>query len=109
MLTRKNQIIVRLNDDELSRLKSNVKKSGLSQAAYLRILITGYVPKERPDDRFYIVMRQLIGIGNNMHQIARKANALNFIDTPALNAALKKFDDFEEEVTKRFLDPDKME
>ena len=28
-----------------------------------------FEPKEKPDDRFYDVMRQLSAIGNNLHQI----------------------------------------
>ena len=109
MLTRKNQVIVRLNDEELSRLKSKVKKTGLSQAALVRMLIKDYSPKEKPDDRFYIVMRQLVGICNNAHQLTRKANALGFIDVPMLEAAAKEWSKFWVEIRQRYLDPDKQD
>ena len=47
-------------------------------------MIMGSCPKERPDNRYFIVMRQLIGISNNLNQIAKKANTLGFIDAPMI-------------------------
>ena len=52
----------------------------LSEAGLIRLLIRGYEPKEKPDDRFYDVMRELSSIGNNINQLAAKANTLGFID-----------------------------
>ena len=52
----------------------------------IRILLHGYEPKEKPDTRFYEAMRQLSAIGNNINQLAVKANTLGFIDTPMLKA-----------------------
>ena len=40
----------------------------------MRLLVRGYEPKERPDERFYEVMRQLSSIGNNVNQMARATN-----------------------------------
>ena len=74
----------------------------------MRHLINGYVPKEMPDDRFYIVMRQLIGIGNNLNQLVKKANTLGFIDIPMLKAEAEKWDKFHFEVNNRYLCPEKM-
>jgi hypothetical protein len=99
---------VRLTDKEFNRFKENVKKSGLSREAYMRHLINGYVPKEKPDDRFYIVMRQFIGIGNNLNLLAKKANALGFIDMPMLKAESEKWDRFHFEIDSRFLNPEKI-
>ena len=105
---RNHKITVRLDDREFAALKSKLSKTGLSQEALIRLLIRDYAPKEKPDDRFYIFTRQIIGISNNLQQICRKANALNFLDAPALEAALKNLDDFEADIYKRFLDPDKV-
>ena len=109
MLARKNQVIFRLSDVELAHFKEKVKKSGLSQEALIRLLLKDYSPKEKPDDEFYVFIRQLSAIGNNIHQLCRKANALNFIDAPTLKDALIRLDDFEAEIFKRFLDPDKVQ
>ena len=71
-----------LNETEKAKLKSNAKKVGLNESAYLRSLIMGYKPKEQPSDKFYEDMKQLRGISININQIARKANSLGIVDAP---------------------------
>lgn len=59
---------------EAQELQRKAKKACLSEAGLIRLLIKGYEPKEKPDDRFYDVMRELSAIGNNINQLAAKAN-----------------------------------
>ena len=60
----------------------------MSEAGLVRLLLGGYEPREKPDDRFYDVMRELNAIGNNMNQIAARANSTGFFlaDEYARNA-----------------------
>ena len=60
--------------DEAQDLQKKAKKTCLTEAALVRLLVRGYEPKERPDERFYDVMRQLSSIGNNINQLAAQAN-----------------------------------
>lgn len=69
-----------LNEKEAEALSHNAKKCRLSQSAYLRHLIMGYVPREPPPADYYAMMRQLYSVANNLNQIARKAHVLNVID-----------------------------
>ena len=69
-----------LNEKENSFLQNNASKAGLSQENYLRALIKGYVPKELPPADYYAMMRELHAIGNNLNQIAARANATGHID-----------------------------
>lgn len=71
------------------------------------MLVKGYEPKEKPDDRFYDAMRELSAIGNNIHQLAAKANALNFIDAPMLEQEMKRWAKFQSDIERKFLRPDK--
>ena len=73
-------ILVRLNAQEQQNLKRQVKKSGLSQEAFIRSLINGYVPKELPPLDYFSMMRELYAIGSNLNQVAAKANATDHID-----------------------------
>jgi len=109
MLTRPIQIIVRLNADEHRRLKRHAQKCGYSQAAYIRALLDRSVPKEKPDDRFYEVMRQLAALGNSMNQIARKANALGLLDAPYYRQQAEQLQQFRLELREHFILPEKME
>ena len=69
-------------------LRKCVAQSGLSQSAYLRLLISGHVPKALPPIEYHKLLRQLYAIGNNMNQIAARANSTGFFlaDEYARNA-----------------------
>jgi hypothetical protein len=93
MRKRNIQIITRLDKDEHQRFQKRVKKSGLSQEAYIRHLIGGLVPTDIPPPDYYSMMRELHAIGGNLNQIARKAHVLNVIDVKRYDenvAALNK-------------------
>ena len=107
MPTRNKKVTVRLSENEYDFMKSCIRKTGLSQEAYLRIIISGRVPKEKPDDRFYTITRELAAIGNNIHQLSAKANALGFIDAPLLAREAQAWSDFRLAVKRRYLDAEK--
>ena len=46
--------------------------------------------------------------GNRINQLAAKANALNFIDTPMLREEARKWHDFQLDVRKKYLLPRKV-
>lgn len=83
MRTRKHEIRFRLNDAELFTLNAKVSKTGFSREAYLRQLVGGKTPVQLPPQDYYTVLRELRAIGNNMHQIAYRANAIGLLDVPA--------------------------
>ena len=74
-------ILIRLNAQEQQNLDKQVKKSGLSQEAFIRSLINGYMPKELPPPDYFSMIRELHAIGSNLNQIAAKSNATGHIDT----------------------------
>lgn len=92
---------------EAQDLQKKAKKTCLSEAALVRLLVRGYEPKERPDEKFYDVMRQLSAIGNNINQLSVKANALGFIDSQMLKAEALRWHKFQADVERKFLRPEK--
>lgn len=109
MRKRNIQKIIRFNRKEAQDLEKKAKKACMTEAGLIRLLIRGYEPREKPDDRFYDVMRELSSIGNNINQLAAKANALGFIDTPMLKSEADKWNKFQSKVEREFLRPDKSE
>lgn len=103
------QKIVRFNRKEAQDLAAKAKKACLSEAGLIRLLIRGYEPKEKPDDRFYDVMRELSSIGNNINQLAAKANTLGFIDAPMLKNEAAKWNKFQSEIERTYLRPNQSE
>jgi len=75
-----NQVSLWLTDGELHKLDSLVKRAGISRRAYIRHLINGVVPADRPPPDYFKMMRELHSIGNNLNQIAHHAHATGNID-----------------------------
>jgi hypothetical protein len=91
------QISLWLDAAQSKKLKGLVARSGLSTQAYLRHLIDGVIPNDRPPPDYYSMMRELSAIGNNLNQIAYHANSTGEIDegfyqqnVAALDAAIAR-------------------
>lgn len=109
MRKRNIQKIVRFSRDEAQDLQKKAKKACLSEAGLIRLLLRGYEPREKPDERFYDVMRELSSIGNNINQLAVKANPLGFVDAPQLKKEAERWHKFQADIERTYLRPDKSE
>lgn len=109
MRKRNIQKIVRFSRDEAQDLQKKAKKACLSEAGLIRLLLRGYEPREKPDERFYDVMRELSSIGNNINQLAVKANTLGFVDAPQLKKEAERWHKFQANIERTYLRPDKSE
>ena len=81
MKKRNRSICLRLTDDELEDLNKKAERSGFSREAYLRSLLKGVVPSEKPPKEFHEVLWYLRQIHISLNQVAAKANAMNLIDS----------------------------
>lgn len=105
MNSRTVEIKVRLNQKEADILNEKVKKSCLSREAYLRQLINGLVPQNAPPPDYFAMMRELYKIGNNLNQIAWKAQSLNMIDVPLYKKAVGEFETAVKQITEAVVLP----
>lgn len=55
------KLTIRLSPEDMALLKSHAARTRLSQSAYLRKLIRGYVPKAYPPEVFYDLMKRFEG------------------------------------------------
>lgn len=69
-----------LTDAEASLLQTKAKKCGLSQQAFMRSLLYNTPIKEQPSIDFHTTIKSLEKIGDNINQIAAKANTRGFVD-----------------------------
>jgi len=53
------KLTIRLSQEDMTLLKVHAARTRLSQSAYLRKLIRGYVPKAYPPEVFYDLMKRL--------------------------------------------------
>ena len=86
------KICLRLNADEAQKLITNAKACGLTRTAYLRRLLNGYDLKPRPSAELEALRIEIHQIGNNINQIARKANA-GFASREETTRALRMLDE----------------
>lgn len=96
---------IRLTVEEASELKRKAKMCRITQSALIRILLNGYEPRQAPDERFYKAMRQLSAIGNNLNQLAKKANSLDLLDGAEYKRQAEKLWSLQNEIEKEFLRP----
>jgi hypothetical protein len=109
MRKRNIQIITRLDKDEQQQFQKRVKKSGLSQEAYVRHLIGGLVPTDAPPPDYYAMMRELHAIGTNLNQIAQKAHVLNVVDVQRYDENAAALNKAVVEITNAVMLPRKIE
>ena len=98
-----------LNRKEVETLDKRAKRSGLSREAYIRQLISGFVPRDAPPPDYYGMMRELHRIGNDLNQIAQKAHALNVMDEQRYDAAVREFEAAVKTITSAVILPQPMD
>jgi len=91
------------NEEENITLKNNSVNVGMNESDYIRSLVMGYTPREKPDDRFYEVMKLMRSISNNLNQISKKAHSLGFVDELAYKKEADNWKQFMKDVKKEFL------
>ena len=98
-----------LNEEEAFVLKEKSNRCGLSEAVLLRMLILGFEPRERPDEKFYNVVRNLTGIAGRLNQLAIKSHTYDYVDTDELNKSIAEVREMIVKMQKFFLLPKESE
>ena len=88
MRKRNNQIIVRLSDKEYNHFKKQIEISGLSINDFIIDLIMGTAIKEHPPKDYAKIIYEICKIGNNINQLAYKANKTNYTAVEDAQAAV---------------------
>jgi len=109
MRKRNIQIITRLDREENKIFKKRVKKSGMSQEAYVRCLINDSVPTDAPPPEYFAMMRELHYIGVNLNQIAQKANITNIVDASRYDEYVDMLNRAVVDITNAVMLPRKLE
>ena len=94
-----------LNETEEKLLKEKSKKAGLSEAEFIRSFINDYKLKEKPDENFYYVLKDLRGIATNVNQLARQANRYQYVDSNKFFAIADRISDFIIAIQETYLTP----
>jgi hypothetical protein len=107
MRNRNISFLIRLSEKEYNRLQKNVQMTGLSREAFIRALITGYVPKPLPPLDYFSLLRELHAIGNNLNQLAAKANATDHMDKAVFQYEANRLRRAVQEIQEAFTAPER--
>ena len=107
MRKRNCRVQVRLDSKEHQAFIKSVKKTSLSQEVYLRHLINGSVPRESPPVEYYVFIKELHNIGNNLNQIAQKAHILNVIDIKRYDENCRRLEKLVRDITAAIILPER--
>lgn len=69
---------VRFTRQQLDALRRRAVEAGVPLATFARAALTGETPRRRPARIAQAAIRQLASVGNNLNQLARRANSGNF-------------------------------
>lgn len=96
-----------LNRKEAQDLQRKADKACLEESTLIRVLIAGYQPKEKPDERFYEFMNELRRLSEAIGRISDSMYRYGADEALKLSAELEKLHRFEAEIEKRFLSHDR--
>lgn len=88
MSKRKNEFLIRMDDEEFKILNDAVARSGYSREQYVRSILFGRIPKDIPSQDFFDMVDQLRRIGNNINQLTLLAHRTNMIEYEELKKQL---------------------
>lgn len=94
---------IRISSKENEDLNKKIQKAKITKSEFVRRAIANIEIKEKPSIEFYEDMKQLIRIGNNVNQLARKANTLNFIDVDEYKNQAIEWKKFIDMMKKKYL------
>lgn len=87
---RPKQIVIRMSEEEYDTLKNKVKKSGMKQQEYLIKAITNQTITNT--DGLKEIVPEIKRIGNNLNQLAKKANEGNNVSADEVELMKKELD-----------------
>ena len=96
-----------LNRREAQDFQKKAQKACLDESTLIRVLIAGYQPKEKPDERFYEFLDELRRLSDSMSRISDNLYRFGADEAKMLSAELDKLHKFEAEIEKRFLKHDR--
>ena len=97
------EVHLRLSESEHADLKAKASATCMTESAFIRQLIAGYVPVAAPDERFFQVMDIVRELADKIDNVAMKSD--NSVDMIALMTEAKKWRMLQNALEKEFLRP----
>lgn len=83
---------IRFTEKEYERLCKYAEKAGLPKTTYIRHMINGCCPTEKPGMDYWKMMKELLSVGNNLRQVADMGRHFGSLHAAKLEDLKKRFD-----------------
>ena len=80
MYAREKSNLIRLDKDEFERITALAQATVLSREEFIRKALRGTTIRQRLPAEYGEIVRELRGIGSNVHQLLLKARTLDYVD-----------------------------
>ena len=92
-----------MNYEEQEILRDKALQVGLKEAEFIRCLIRGFVPREKPGKEFYKEIKNLRQIGNNLNQLTKYANTTGNLRENEIIRVMDLVENFIYQLQKKYL------
>lgn len=93
--------------EEESEFRRKVALTGLSQSSVIRMLVNGYEPRERPDDKFFQAINSLYELTSTAQRLLERSYQLGVVDKETVEREIKRWAYFISNIESEFLRPEK--
>ena len=93
--------------EEEAEFRRKVALTGLSQSSVIRMLVNGYEPRERPDDRFFQAINSLYELTSTAQRLLERSYQLGVVDKETVEREIKRWAYFICNIESEFLRPEK--
>jgi len=100
---------IRFTEKEYERLCKYAEKSGLPKTTYIRHMINGNQPREKPPIDYWKFMQKIYDMGSSFNQLADMARMQGWIQSDQLQAARKDFNRLILQITDAIIMPEKVD
>lgn len=91
------------SDEEMLILEKLLSKTTMNLSEYIRSCCLNKEIREKPDDRFYEILKPMRSISNNINQLTAKAHSLGYIDELSYQQDKERLDEVINDIRRKYL------
>ena len=98
----KTAILLRLDKEEFNRVTALAQATVLSREAFIREALRGTTIRASPPAEYVEILREMRGIGSNVHQLLLKARTFDYVDEIMLQETIDMIRHMDRVFTRSF-------
>ena len=100
---------IRFTEIEYERLCKYADRAGLPKTTYIRHMINGNQPREKPPVDYWKLMQQVYDMGSSLDRLVDIAHVQGWVQSDQLQAAKEDFNSLILQITDAMIMPGKMD